>query len=67
LGKLKYREVVKMTEEIVREKDEAVKLGHSTEKADLYMDYLIRTNEKGGSSFLQVNEKGEVILHKELT
>ena len=56
-----------MTEETGREKDEAVKLGYSTEKADLYMDYLIRTNKEGGSSFLQVNEKGEVVLHKELT
>jgi hypothetical protein len=54
-----------MTKEAVKEKDEVVKLGDSTKKADLYMDYLVRFNKKGESSFLQVNEKEEVVLHQE--
>ena len=56
-----------MEKGIIKEKGSVVKLGDSTQKADLYMEYLIRTHKEGDSSFLQVNEEGEVILHRQET
>lgn len=55
-----------MKKRIIKEEGKAVKLGSSTDKAGLYIEYLVnKVNKEGGTSFLEVNEKKEIILHQQ--
>jgi hypothetical protein len=60
------KEVIEMNKKKLRVSTNAIKLGNATEKADLYLDYLVTKIKKDtGTCYLEVNEKGEIILHQQ--
>ena len=54
-----------MKKKTIRRKDNGLKLGDLSERPDLYLDFLRKTNANGGVNFLQVNEKEEIVFHQE--